>query len=156
MEVMAVVGVYILVTAPLLAVILLVHGLKSDYTGLFMAALLLQIIPIGLLFYPLGFIGVALLAYTMWGAFQRNRRFRSMGIDNPEVYRRWSIEYQANVVALAFAIEQKGVGLLFLEVAARKGFGLLWVLVPTSLVLWAAAIALIQHERRHIPLSETR
>lgn len=152
MDVMAVVGLYVVVTAPLLAIILLVHGLKSDYTGLLMAALVLQIIPIGLLFYPMGFIGVLMLAFTLWGAARRNQRFRTMGIDNMEVYRRWSTEYQANLVALALALEQKGIGLLFLDVASRKGFGMLWGLVPGSVLLWTVVVALVLHERRNMPV----
>lgn len=151
MEVMAVVGAYILVTAPLLALIILVHGLKSDYTGVLMAGLVLQIIPIGLLFYPLGFIGVLVLAYTLVGTVRRNRRFKTMGIDNPEVYRRWSTEYLANLVAFSFAIEQKGIGLLFIDVASHKGFGMLWALVPLSVLLWIAVIALIVRERKGLP-----
>lgn len=151
MDVMIVVGLYVLVTAPLLGITLLIHGLKSDYTGLFVTGLVLQLIPIGLAFFPLGFLGVAVLAYTLWGALRRNQRFKALGIDNLEVYKRWSLEYQANLVALAFAIEQKGVSLLFIEVASRRGFGLLWGLAPASVVLWAVVIALVVRERRTLP-----
>jgi hypothetical protein len=150
MDVMAVVGVYLLFSAPMLGVLLLVHGLRSDYTNLLMAALFLQIIPIGLLFYPLGFIGVAMLGYTLWLAAERNRRFRRMGIDNVGVYRRWSTEYQANAVALGLAIEQKAVGLLFIEVAARHGFAMLWSLIPASVVLWFLVITLVRRERGYV------
>jgi hypothetical protein len=146
---MVVVALYVVVTAPLLYLVLRVHSLQSDYTRLFMAALILQIIPIGLVFFPLGFIGVVLLLASLVATWRRNRRFRAMGIDNPEVAKRWGLELVFNLWALGFALEQKGVAYLFLDVVGRHGLGFLWsFLIPASALGWLVLIGLIIRERR--------
>jgi hypothetical protein len=137
-QTMAVVGLYVLCTAPFLGLILYVHALKSSYTQLLVIALILQLIPIGLVFFPLGFIGVALLAYTLVETARRNRLFRAGGYDNPAVEQRWTREYVANLWAFGLALEQKGVALVFIQVTARLGLGGLWEgLLPASLILWS-------------------
>lgn len=146
--VMGVVALYILVTAPMLYLVLRVHGLQSDYTRLFMLALILQIIPIGLLFFPLGFIGLVLLVVSLLATGRRNRRFKAMRIDNPEVARRWALEYVFNLVGLTLAVEQKAVSYLFVQVVERHGLGFLWTgLLPMTGVMAVALVALIRRER---------
>lgn len=146
--IMGVVALYILATAPMLYLVLRVHGLQSDYTRLFMLALILQIIPIGLLFFPLGFLGVVLLVVSVTATARRNRRFKAMGIDNPAVARRWTLEYLFNLVGLGLAIEQKAVSYLFLRVIERQGLGFLWTgLVPITVALAIVLGALIRRER---------
>jgi hypothetical protein len=145
--VMGVVGLYIVVTAPMLALLLKVHGLQSAYTRLFVAAMILQIIPIGLFFFPLGFLGVVLLVVSLAVTWRRNRRFKAMGIDNPEVAKRWTLEYVFNLLGLAFAIEQ-GVAYLFLEVVDHHGLGFLWTgLLPMTGLLAVVLAFLISRER---------
>jgi hypothetical protein len=145
---MVVVALYVVVTAPLLYLVLRVHSLQSDYTRLFMAALILQIIPIGLVFFPLGFIGVVLLLASLVATWRRNWRFRAMGIENPEVARRWGLELVFNLWALGFALEQKGVAYLFLEVVDHHGLGFLWTgLLPMTGLLAVVLAFLISRER---------
>lgn len=143
-----VVALYLFVTMPFIALVPLAHALRSDYTRLFMAGLVLQLIPIGLVFFPLGFIGVAILGITFVSAHRRNRRFRDLAIDNPDVYRRWSCEYILNAFAFGFAMEQKGVAWLFLEVVSKHGFHILGFLIAVSLCLWMGIGWLIAGEYR--------
>ncbi len=150
MAALGVVALYVLVTAPLLFLLVKVHGLAGGYTGLFMAALILQLIPIGLFFFPLGFVGVALLAVSLVGCVRRNRRFEALGIDNPEVGARWRLEYALHLWAIGFALEQKAVAYLFLDVVGHRGLGFAQSgLLPLSLALWAVlAVLLVRHRHR--------
>jgi hypothetical protein len=151
LQAMAVVGLYLGCTAPFLGLMLFVHGLRSSYTGLFMIAIALQLIPIGLVFFPLGFIGVALLAYTLAVTGRRLRAFRQSNLPNPEVERRWSREYLANLWAFGLALEQKGLALVFVEVTSRRGLdGFWWGLLPFSVVLWAFLGVLLASEWRRL------
>lgn len=151
LQAMAVVGLYVACTAPFLGLILYVHALKSSYTQLLIIALILQLIPIGLVFFPLGFIGVALLAYTLAETARRNGQFRASGVQNPEVERRWTREYIANLLAFGLALEQKGVALVFVQVTARQGLEGLWQgLLPVSLIMWALLGHLIWRETRRL------
>ncbi|MDB5100999.1 MAG: hypothetical protein JWM80_5420 [Cyanobacteria bacterium RYN_339] len=151
MQAMAVVGLYVACTAPFLVLILYVHALRSSYTNLLIIALILQLIPIGLVFFPLGFIGVALLAYTLAVTGRRNRLFRLGGYDNPAVDRRWTREYVANLWAFGLALEQKGVALVFVQVTSRQGLSGLWQgLLPASVLVWALLGHLIWRERRRM------
>ena len=146
---MAVVGLYILVTAPLLYLLLRVHAMKSDYTRLFVAALLLQIIPIGLFFFPFGVAGVLLLAVSLGDAYRRHARLKAMGIDNPEVSSRWQLAYMLHLWAIGFTLEQKGVAYLFLDVVNHRGFGFFWQgFLPMSAAIWLILGALILREWR--------
>jgi hypothetical protein len=149
--VMIVVALYLLVSAPMLGLVLLVHNLKSDYTRLFVTALILQIIPIGLIFFPLGLIGLGMLFVSLFLTVRRNRQYEALGAKNPEVSRRWTLEYQANLVAVGLALEQKGVAWLFLEVAAKHGLGFLLELAPATLVIGSVlgAFLLKSRQRRH-------
>jgi hypothetical protein len=152
MAAIGVVALYVLVTAPLLVLLVKVHGLAGGYTGLFMAALILQLIPIGLFFFPLGFIGAAMLAVSLAGCVRRNRRFQALHIDNPEVERRWRLEYVLHLWAIGFALEQKGVAYLFLDVVGQRGFGFAMSgLLPLSLGLWLTLAALLLRHRRRLP-----
>lgn len=140
---------YVLVTAPLLAVLLWVHRLRSDYTKLLLAALILQIIPIGLIFFPLGLVGMAVLAFTTVATLRRNARFRALAPENTEVHRRWTQEALANVLALGFAFEQKGIAWLLMDVTGQRGLAGLWLwLLPGSLVLWLALAPWLRREWR--------
>jgi hypothetical protein len=151
MQSMAVVGLYVACTAPFLGLILYVHALRSSYTQLLIIALILQLIPIGLVFFPLGFIGVALLAYTLAETGRRNRLFRTGGYQNPEVERRWTREYLANLWSFGLALEQKGVALVFVQVTSRQGLDGLWQgLLPASLILWALLGFSIWREHRRL------
>ena len=151
MDALVVVGLYLVVTAPMLVLLLRVHNLNSDYTRLFMAALLLQIIPLGLLFFPVGFLGVGLLAVTLVATRQRNARFRALGIHNPEVARRWRQEYLLNLWAIGLAIEQKGVAYLFMQVSTHRGLDFLWTgLLPMTVVIWAGLGWAIVRETRSL------
>jgi hypothetical protein len=123
LPVMVVVALYIVTTIPLLALLLAVHRLRSDYTRLFQAALVLQIVPLGVLFFPLGFVGLALLVLATGLTVRRNRRFSAMRLENPAVARRWALVHLANAWALGFAVLQKGVVYLFLEVVGHRGLG---------------------------------
>lgn len=149
---MIVVGLYVLATAPLLYLLLRVHALKSDYTRLFLAALLLQLIPVGLIFFPFGFVGVALLAVSLSEAHRRHARLKRMGIHNPEVAARWRLEYMCHLWALGFALEQKAVAYMFLDVVNLQGFRALWTLAPLSAVMWLILGGLIVHEARTRPV----
>jgi hypothetical protein len=136
-ETLGVVGLYVMFTAPFLLLLLFVHRLRSSYTGLFMAAIVLQLIPIGLIFFPLGFMGVGLLAYTLVSTARRNQAFRASGLQNPAVLRRWTFEYIANLWAFGFAIEQKGAALVFIQVTSRAGLSGLWQgFLPASVLVW--------------------
>lgn len=148
---MPIVALYILCTAPFLPLLLYIHRLQSAYTGVFIAALVLQLIPIGLVFFPLGFIGVAMLAYTLVATARRNHLFRLAGIDNLEVARRWTQEYIANLIAFGFALDQKGVALVFIQVTSRQGFAGLWEgLLPASAILWLLLVPMIHREWRRL------
>lgn len=148
---MGVVGLYVVCTAPFLPLLMLVHRLQSSYTGLFVAALILQLLPIGLVFFPLGFIGVGLLAYTLVASRRRNQSFLASGLYNPDVRRRWTQEYVLNLWAFAFALEQKGVALVFIQVTSRQGYAGLWQgLLPASVVLWLVIGTLIARELRDL------
>src|SRR5690606_36725250 len=105
-------GLCVLATASLLFVLLRVDALKSDYTRLFLAALLLQLIPVGLIFFAFGLVGVALLAVSLAEAHRRHAPLKRMGIHNPEVASRLQLEYMCHLWALGFALEQKGVAYL--------------------------------------------
>lgn len=142
-----VVFLYLLVTLPCLVMLVWVLARRGEYTRLFVGGLLLQLVPVGLLFWPLGLAGVLLLAYALADSARRCRALRRSGIRHPEVERRWSLEYQANLLALAFALEQKAVAWLFLAVVSHRTTALGW-LVPASAVLWVAVAALAGHERR--------
>ena len=156
MAALIVVALYVVVTAPLLFLLVKVHRLAGGYTGLFMAALILQLIPIGLFFIPLGLIGVAMLAVSLVGCWRRNRRFEALGIDNPEVSRRWRLEYALHLWAIGFALEQKGVAYLFLDVVGQRGFGFATSgLLPLSLALWAVLAVLLVHHRLRAPAALT-
>ena len=151
---MVVVGLYVLTTAPLLYLLLRAHALKSDYTRWFMAAMMLQILPLGLIFFPLGAIGVVLLAISLAEAHHRHARFKAMGIHNPEVSARWRLEYLYHLWAIGFTLEQKAVAYLFIEVVHRHGFGFFWTwLLPLSGGMWLILGALIIRERRSPPPS---
>lgn len=147
---MIAVGLYVLTTAPFLPLMLFVHRLGGAYAGLFMAAMILQLVPIGLVFIPLGAVGVALLGFSLHRVAQRLKGFRRAGLPNPAVHERWSHEYLANIVALGLALEQKGAAWTFLEASRGVGFATFWTwIVPLSLVLWAWLAWLIVRERRH-------
>lgn len=147
LQTMAVVALYLGCTAPFLGLMLYVHGLRSSYTGPFMVAIALQLIPIGLVFFPLGFVGVALLAYSLASCGRRLHAFRQAGLPNPDVERRWSREYLAHLWAFGLALDQKGLALVFIEVTSRRGLdGLWWGLLPFSVALWAILGFSIQRE----------
>lgn len=148
MHAIAVVFLYVLATLPFLALLLRVLRHQSDYTRLFVAGLTLQLLPVGLLYLPLGAVGVLLLGYTLVTSYRRNRQFRKTGIEHPEVEHRWSIEYQANLLALGFALEQKAIAWLFVQVVSRHGFEVLWRwILPMSVPMWLGLLLLIELER---------
>jgi hypothetical protein len=150
-ETMIAVVLYIAATAPFLPLLLLTHRLQGAYTAPFIVALVLQLIPIGLVFLPLGFVGLAILVATLAMVHRRLRAFRRSGLDNPEVHARWIREYLANLVALGLALEQKGAALLFLEASSRQGLGhLWWVLLPASVALWVPLGVVIRREWRRL------
>lgn len=149
MAALLVVGLYILCTVPFLVLLLQMHALRSDYTKLFVVGLVLQLVPVGLVFFPLGVLGVGLLCGTGVSVGRRLRRFRASGLHNPEVLHRWSREFVANVIAVGFGLEQKGVAWLFADVTSRHGFAFLWTgLLPASLAIWLLLGALILREHR--------
>ncbi|MEB3223680.1 MAG: hypothetical protein VKS61_16520 [Candidatus Sericytochromatia bacterium] len=143
------VGLYVLMTAPFLPLMLYVHRLGGAYSGLFMAAMVLQLVPIGLVFFPMGAVGIGLLGLALWRVGQRLAGFRQAHIDNPEVHLRWSREYVANAIALGFACEQKGAAWVVLEATRGQAlwtFGA-WV-CPLSALLWAGLAWLVVREHR--------
>jgi hypothetical protein len=146
---MITVALYVLVSAPFLPLMLYVHRLGGAYAGLFMGALVLQLIPIGLAFLPLGLVGVALLGFTLARVGKRLAAFRASGMHNPEVHDRWSKEYMANALALGLALEQKGIAWVFLAASRGGGLSDLWtVVLPASLIVWGAVAWGIHRERR--------
>ena len=148
---MAAVALYLLATAPFLPLLLVVHKLDGAYTGLFIAAIVLQLVPIGLVFLPLGFLGVAILAYTLHAVHGRLRDFRRTGLDSPLVHARWIREYLANLVAFGFALEQKAAAVIFLEASSRQGLGhLWWVALPASVAMWAVIAVAFRREWRRL------
>jgi len=150
---MVVVGLYILFTVPFLVLLLFVHRLRSDYTRVFMAAMILQLIPIGLIFFPLGFIGVGLLGYSSWATGRRNSAFRRAGLPNPGVQRRWALEYMANLVAFGFSLEQKAAAFLFIDVTSRQWSPVAWpALAGLSLVIWGLLGPWLWREYRRLPV----
>ncbi|MEB3196745.1 MAG: hypothetical protein VKP62_06025 [Candidatus Sericytochromatia bacterium] len=145
------VGLYVLATAPFLPLMLYVHRLDGAYAGLFMGALVLQLVPLGMLFLPLGALGVALLMVTLYRAHARLVAFRDAGLHNPRVHARWIREYLANLVALGLALEQKAVAWIFLEASSGKGLDHLYTIVlPASLLLWAGLLVLIRRENQRL------
>lgn len=148
MPAMTLVILYLAITGPMALVMLKVHGLRSDYTRLFMLAMFLQLIPVGLIFLPLGVIGLALLAYTLGATVLRNRKFRRMAIHNPEVHRQWTVEAIAHFAALGLAVEQKLIALAFMSVVSRQP-GPWWAwLIAGSVVIGAVTGLAIARERR--------
>lgn len=133
----ALVFAYLVVTAPMALVVLKVHRLQSDYTRLFMIAMFLQLIPVGLVFFPLGFAGLGLLGFTMASTLLRNRKFRRMAIHNPEVHRRWTVEAIANLAAFALGLAQKSVAAAFAGVVSQQPWqhAAAW-LAPATLAVW--------------------
>lgn len=137
MAAMGLVLAYLLVTAPMLLLMLKVHSLGSDYTRLFMIAMFLQLIPIGLIFLPLGVVGLGLLAVTLAATILRNRKFRRGNFDNTEVHRRWTFEAIANFAAFGLALEQKGIAVTFLEVVSQRATPAIWLWLGLgSLGVW--------------------
>ncbi|MEB3186140.1 MAG: hypothetical protein VKP72_01730 [bacterium] len=149
MDAIAVVFGYLACTIPCVGLLIWILRLRSDQVGLFAVALWLQLVPVGLLYWPLGLPGVVLLAAALWRCVRRNHRFRSSGLGNPEVERLWSRETVGAWLALGLACEQKGLAWLFLEVTGHRGWDLLWhVLLPVSLIGWLAIALGIHLERR--------
>lgn len=131
------VACYVVATIPFLPLMLVVHRLGGAYAGLFMAALVMQILPIGLVFIPIGALGVGLLGYTLHQVRSRLRHFRASGLQNPEVHARWTRECIANWLALALGLEQKAAAWLFLEASSGHAIvGLTLVLGGLSVLLW--------------------
>jgi hypothetical protein len=62
-----------------------------------------------------------------------------MRLDNPAVARRWALVYLANAWALGFAVIQKGVVYLFLEIVGHRGMSFAW----RGLAPLAAAVAVV-------------
>lgn len=154
---MAAVALYIVATAPFLPLMLVVHKLDGAYTAPFIAALVLQIVPIGLIFFPLGFVGVAILGFTLFQVRRRLGDFRRSGLENPEVHVRWIKEYLANLVALGFALEQKGAAFVFLEASSGQGLGHLWtILIPSSVALWAVIAVIFRREWKALVLASSK
>ncbi len=149
MQAIAVVFCYMFASLPFLGLLVGVLRRQSAYTRLFVAGLVLQLVPVGLLYFPLGVAGVLLLVYTLAASFRQNRLFRATGIVRPDVEHRWSREYQANLWALGFAVEQKAMAWLFLQVVGRHGFQVLWQwILPLSGVMWTGLFLLLWTERR--------
>lgn len=153
---MAAVALYLLATAPFLPLLLVVHKLDGAYTAPFIVAIVLQLVPIGLVFLPLGLVGVAILAYTLHGVWGRLRDFRRAGLASPQVEARWIKEYLANLVAMGLALEQKAAAIVFLEASSGQGLAhFWWVMLPASVVLWAAiGVAFRREWRRLAPLRD--
>ena len=128
---------YLFFTAPLALIVVKVHRLRSDYTRLFMLAMFLQLIPVGLVFFPLGLVGLGLLGFTLASTMLRNRKFRRLAIHNPEVHRRWTVEAIANLAAFAVGLGQKSVAVAFAGVVSKQGWHMqaTW-LVPATLAVW--------------------
>lgn len=154
MQAIAIAALYMLVTAPFLVLLIKVHATKSDYLGLFLWGIALQLIPIGLIYFPLGFVGWAILLLSLAGSWKRNRQFRLSGLDNPTVGRQWSLEYGWNLLAFGLATQQKLVALLFVALTGRLATEAHWgALVMGSTVLWAAiGLELRQEGRRRPPM----
>lgn len=151
MHAIAVVFLYLLATLPCLGLVVGVLRRQSAYTRLFLGGLLLQLLPVGLLYFPLGFAGVALLGYTLAVSWRHNRQLRASGIAHPDVERRWSLEYRANLWAVGFALEQKAMAWLFLEVVGHRGFQVLWQwILPLSAGTWATLLVLLACEHRAV------
>jgi hypothetical protein len=151
MAAIAPVVLYMLFTIPFLGLLFWVLRERGAYTRLFLWGILLQLIPIGLLFWPGGLVGLGVLAYALATSGRRNWQLGVSGLHHPEVERKWSREYRAGLVAMACALEQKGAAWLFMDVVGRRGFGLLWsFLVPASLVMWLAVAGLLAVETRRL------
>lgn len=149
MQAIAVVFLYLLASLPFLGLLVGVLRRQSAYSRLFIWGLVLQLIPVGLLYFPFGAAGVLLLAYTLVASHRQNRQFRATGIAHPDVELRWSREYQANLWALGFAVEQKAMAWLFLQVVGRQGFQVLWQwILPLSALMWGGLLCLLWAERR--------
>lgn len=151
---LAMVVAYMIVTAPFLYLLVKAHGMQRDYLGLFVTGVILQIIPIGLVYFPLGLAGLAVLGASLSGAAARSRRIRRSALRAPEVIRRWSGDYLLNLVAFALALEQKGIAVVFIAVTRRMSGTALWLsLGAFSLVLWATVLLLARRERRGCSLA---
>lgn len=145
------VAYYVFATVPFLPLMLYVHRLGGAYAGLLMAALVMQILPIGLVFIPVGALGVGLLAYTLYQVRGRLRHFRASGLHNPEVHARWIKEHIANWVALGLALEQKAAAWLFLEASSGHNIWVLTlVLTGLGAVLWVLVWWQIRPEWRRL------
>jgi len=157
MDAIAVIGAYLACTVPLLAILLKALTMRGAYMGVFIAGLLLQIIPIGLFFFPLGIIGVGILAYSTISASHRAYQLRRLHLDNQDVERLWTLELLLNLMAIGFAVQQKLFAWLFLQVTLRQAdLFLLGVLAGISLLWWALIGTLTWREWQQPVLKEYR
>lgn len=149
MGAIAVVFGYLACTIPCVGILVGLLRLRSDQTTLFTVALWLQLVPVGLLFWPLGLPGVLLLGLALCRCVVRNRKLRASGIVQAEVERLWSRETIGAFLALGFACEQKAMAWLFLDVTGHRGWAVLpEVLIPASVVTWGAIAVSIWREHR--------
>lgn len=148
----ALAGLYALFTVPLLLLLIRVHAWGSPYTRLFQAALLLQIIPVGLVYLPLGAASLGLLALALWKAEKQVRQFRALGVSNPAVERRWGTLALAGWGAMGCACQQKVVSVLFVQLVAHQPLGRLApAVVAVSAAGWLALTGYVWWQYRQLP-----
>lgn len=145
-------GLYAAFTVPLLLLLIRVHAWGSPYTRLFQAALLLQIVPVGLVYLPLGAVSLGVLGYALWKAEKQVRQFRALGVSNPAVERRWGTLALAAWGAMGCACQQKVVAVLFVELVAHQPLAeLLPAAVGVSGLGWLALLSYVGWQYRQLP-----
>lgn len=135
---LACVGAYLLSTAPFLFLLPLAHRGQAEGRTWLLAGMVLQLLPIGLIFFPLGFVGVAILGGAWVATLRRQRLFALSGILRPDLAAAWRQEQLLAGAATTLALQQKGVALAFLEAArGHGGWPLAGALLLWGLALWA-------------------
>ncbi len=153
MGAIAVVFGYLACTIPCVGILVGLLRLRSDQATHFTVALWLQLVPVGLLFWPLGLPGVILLGLALWRCLVRNRKLRASGIVQSTVERLWHRETIGAFLALGFACEQKAMAWLFMDVTGHRGWAVLGeILIPASVVTWTAIALGIWRERHRFHL----
>ena len=148
MDAIAAVFGYIACTVPCVGLLVWILQLRSVHAREFQVALFLQLLPVGLLYWPLGVPGVAILGSCIWRGGRRMRQFRGSGLYNPSVEKAWSLEQVGALLAFGLACEQKAFAWLFLEVSSHRGWGVLWgTILPASVFGWLAIALLVRRER---------
>ena len=127
MDAIATVFGYIACTVPCVGLLVWILQLRSVHAREFQVALFLQLLPVGLLYWPLGVPGVAILGSCIWRGGRRMRQFRVSGLYNPSVEKAWSLSVGGAKPALRLGLGVAGL-CRFLRGFSGGGGGYFFVL----------------------------